>query len=326
VGVAKNAGKTTALGRWSDEIATRAVRAGLVSIGVDGESRDAVFGVDKPPVPVARGSWVVAGAEALRRSSARFELVEGLGCSTPLGAVYLARTIDDGEVVLGGIRHREDLLDARRAMRAAAKADAPLHILVDGAYGRSVAADGRVADEVVIATGAVVADTPDGVVDATERLVECISLDGPESRMREVAERAESEGRALFTTADRAVPMPESSALLGLPAARGDWPDGTTGVAIPGAVTDGVIEELIRRDEAGRTLVVMAPASIHTSAEAWRALRDTDWEVRALHPVTLVGIAANPVDPTGGNLARDDLLAALSARWPSVPIFDALRS
>jgi hypothetical protein len=152
------------------------------------------------------------------------------------------------------------------------------------------------------------------------------SLEGPESRMREVAERAESEGRALFTTADRAVPMPESSALLGLPAARGDWPDGTTGVAIPGAVTDGVIEELIRRDEAGRTLVVMAPASIHTSAEAWRALRDTDWEVRALHPVTLVGIAANPVDPTGGNLARDDLLAALSARWPSVPIFDALRS
>lgn len=326
VGVAKNSGKTTALGRWADELAGRAVRAGLVSIGVDGEPRDAIFGIDKPAVPVAEGSWVVAGSEALDRSSARFEYIEGLGFSTPLGAVYLARAIDDGDVVLGGLRHRRDLLEAREAIRAAADGDAPLRILIDGAYGRSVAADGRVADEVVVATGAAVAETPEEVVDATERLVDSVSLAGPAPSMEEVGKRAEAEGRALFATPEGAEPMPKSSALLGLPAARGDWPEETTGVAVPGAVTDGVIEELVRVDGAGRELVVMAPAAVQASAEAWRALRGTEWEVRALHPVALVGIAANPADPTGGSMSRTALTAALSDRWPSVPVFDARRS
>lgn len=324
VGVAKHSGKTTALGRFVEESAREGNPVGLLSIGVDGESRDAILGVDKPSVPIVEGSWVVAGDVALARSTARFEYQQGLGISTPLGRAYLARATDGGEVVLGGLRHRSDLLEARDTLREAG-GERGVRVFIDGAYGRRVAADGRVADGVVVSTGAVVAQTPDSIVEATERLVECLQIAECDGPIAEVAARAEAEDRALFATSGGPRPMPRKSALAGIPTSEDRWPQGTFGVAIPGALTDGVLEDLMQVDGDERSLAAMAPASIRASREVWRSFADSDWTLQVRYPVELLGIAANPVDPTGPGVERGRLRDALRQRWPSVPVFDARR-
>lgn len=325
VGVAKNSGKTTALTRFVEAASVRDSEVGLLSIGIDGETRDAVLGVEKPSIPIVEGTWVVAGADVLARSSARFEYVEGLGASTPLGRAYLARSVDAGEVVLGGLRHRQDLLAARDAIREAAGCGGSTRVLVDGAYGRRLAADGRVAETAVLSTGAVVGETPTRIVEATECLVDCLRLSEPVGRAAAAGRRAAHEQRALFATPDEVRRMSEASALRGLPASRDAWPEQTCAVAVPGAVTDGVLEELMRVDGTGRTLVAMAPASIRASSETWRAFRECDWDVSVRYPVELSAIAANPVDPAGGRVSRKALVEALSDRWPTISVFDARR-
>lgn len=321
VGVAKNAGKTTALNRMVEDLDRAGRRAGLVSIGVDGESTDAILGVDKPAIYLPEGHRLAAGADALSRCSARFEYLHSLDFSTAFGRAYVVRVTDPGEVVVGGLRHREDLRRARSAiLETGGGVD---RVLVDGAYGRTVAADGRIADGVVLATGAIVGETPAEIVERTAMYVEAISLEAPGAEGAELAREALVSGRLLFEGDGRREALTSKSVLRGLRRRRGAWPEAVERVAVPGALTDSIAEEFLHSGGRGRSLIVTAPASVQTSHRVWRSLVEGDWDLRALHPVDLLGIAANPFDPRGGDVDRDALLGVLRSAWPGVVVYDA---
>src|SRR5699024_10486695 len=120
----------------SGALKTRTV--GMVSVGIDGETKDVLLGSEKPAIWAGAGDWLVTARDALLKSSAQVEYVENLGFSTPLGEVFCARVVQPGEVVLGGLRHRADLLKSCQILES--------HgvdlVLIDGAYARTVAAGG----------------------------------------------------------------------------------------------------------------------------------------------------------------------------------------
>jgi hypothetical protein len=90
VGSAKNAGKTTFM-----NLAARSLRphgpVALLTIGVDGEGRDQIFGTAKPLVPVEAGDWIVTTQSALNASSGLFRVAQVYPVSTVLGRLVLAR-------------------------------------------------------------------------------------------------------------------------------------------------------------------------------------------------------------------------------------------
>ena len=76
VGSSKNAGKTTFLNVAACELRSRGPVA-LVSIGVDGEARDLVFGNAKPLVRVCCGDLIATTEGALKASAANPRLFAG---------------------------------------------------------------------------------------------------------------------------------------------------------------------------------------------------------------------------------------------------------
>ena len=325
VGVAKNCGKTTALNRLM-QLRRRlgAAPPALVSAGIDGEPKDLLLGTEKPPVFVAEDQWVATSEAAIRQSTARFEYVKSLGFTTPLGEVFVCRVLEAGEVILSGLRHRRELVDAVESLAQSG----PGPVWVDGAYGRVVGAHPDVAGQVVVATGAICGRDVSEVVDKTDDLVSRLgiaTIDDGDERGREAMDRALEEGCVVVVDGDEGVlSLQTASAVVGLEELAQRWSPTVEAVAIPGLVSDRVVEELLALGT-GRRLYVADPTAIHTEAALWHRLRKS-WDVRAARTTEVVGISYNPTAVTGFSLDPGRLKQALRERFPDRPVFDPLAS
>ena len=157
IGASKNAGKTTVLNALTQLAGNAGQVAGLCSIGLDGEAVDAWLDFPKPPVLVERGTLVVTAAPLVQALPGLLQWVADVpGVVSALGPAVVARARTQGGVELCGIPHRAALVAAQQALLLAGAN----RLLVDGAYHRQAAAHPAVADAVLVAVGAVLADTP----------------------------------------------------------------------------------------------------------------------------------------------------------------------
>lgn len=317
VGVAKNCGKTTTLNTLVAAAHKAGRRVGLVSVGVDGEPRDALLGTSKPAIRAHADQLIATTQQLLNGSGARVEYLETLGFTTPLGEAVLARVLDDGEVMLGGMRHRADIEAAVDVMRAQG-AD---QVFIDGAYGRVVAAQPGLSDGVVVATGAVVGQRIGIIVEKTNVLVDRLTMPRAEEPwQRQLLEQAIEEDRTLFGGPELAepIPLPAKSALVGLSKARRLWTAKVEAVAVPGLVSDRVAQELLWRKRSG-TLLLADGTSFQVDDKLARKLRKS-WDIRTLESCTLLAIAYNPTSLHGYVVSDEALGQALRSQFPNITV------
>ena len=148
IGASKNAGKTTALNALLAAVVARGERAGVCSIGVDGEASDVWLATAKPSVHLEKDALVVTARAAL---TDRHREVHPLGFSTGLGDTVLAQVRAPGPVLLAGLAHRGHVEQAMAALQAAGAQ----RVLVDGAYHRQAVADAPGVQALVLAVGAI---------------------------------------------------------------------------------------------------------------------------------------------------------------------------
>ncbi len=180
-GSEKNAGKTTLLNLLLAQ-ARRSGRAGYLSIGVDGESRDMVFGNPKPRIYSEPGDLVVTSQTALANSSSEYRVLEVFESRTVLGRTVLAEIIRGGFVELTRPGDNSAVADILPRLRDAGAG----MIFVDGASDRvtqAASAPGAGYVFVLRATGA-------GVERAAERARMLAEFDAvpetPEPRENEI--------------------------------------------------------------------------------------------------------------------------------------------
>ncbi len=159
IGAGKNAGKTTALLALCAAASVEAMAVGLVSVGLDGEARDAWSDASKPQVRLEKDGWMVTALPFATAAGRALQIVATLPIATALGPTVLARARAPLHVQLCGIGHRQDLLAAIAALAA----QVPL-VLVDGAYHRQMAAHPQVAQAIVVAVGAIAAPSDQDAV------------------------------------------------------------------------------------------------------------------------------------------------------------------
>ncbi len=319
VGVAKNCGKTTTLNHLL-ELRRRHKWAppSLVSAGVDGESDDVLLGTEKPPILVRPGQWVVTAEAALRTSTARFEFVDTLGFRTPLGEVFLCRTLEGGTVLLGGLCNRQELIRAVELLAAAG----PGAVWVDGAYGRVVGAHPDVAPSVVVATGAICGGDIAEVVEKTQDLVSRLGLaaiDDDDTMGRRAIECAVEEGCVALVDDGEVVALETASAVVGLEELAKRWGSTTKAVAIPGLVSDRVVEELLALGE--HRLYIREATAIHVDEQLWRRFSRA-WDVRVARAIEVAAISYNPTSVTDVGVDASLLETALCDRFDGIAVFD----
>ncbi len=131
MGSSKNAGKTTFL-NLAAKYLRRKGSVGLVSIGVDGEGRDLVFGNPKPLIPVEQGDVVVTTETALAASTGLFRVLDVFPVKTALGKLVLAQVLRNDFVELVGPETNSQLSHCIDRLRSAGVRS----VLVDGAVNR----------------------------------------------------------------------------------------------------------------------------------------------------------------------------------------------
>ncbi len=155
VGLAKNVGKTT----FVNFLIKSFLRSCVITIGHDGEERDVLYGIPKPPVLLPEGNFAIVPVSFIPKGS---EIVETF--DTPSGMVALIKAITNLEIQtvrIGGFD-----LTGRMAGYLLEFCD---RVIIDGAFGRTGIAS--YVDATIVVTGAVIDDPISKTVKSIKKLL-----------------------------------------------------------------------------------------------------------------------------------------------------------
>lgn len=308
VGLAKNTGKTEALGALLRECKTAGRRVGVTSVGRDGEEQDVIdFRISKPRIELSAGSLVATTDELLRASGLPHELLEQTGMRTPLGEVLIARLRGGGAIEVAGPSVSEQV----RAVSEVMLEQGAEQVLIDGAIDRRAASSPEVSDGLVMSTGAVLSENIAEVVAQTVDAVGLVRI-------------------ATTTDASDALELPPRFALTSEAEQIGklleEHPSARR-LSIAGALPDrflAALTQAARRRRREITVVVSDPTKVFlgTHGPAWYARQGV--HIQALRRIALRAITINPVAPRSHTFDSEQLRRLLEASIEDVAILDVL--
>lgn len=320
VGLAKNAGKTTALNYLIEEAMDCGMTLGITSTGRDGETLDMVTGTEKPRVYVDYGTIVTVPARLYDAAEAGLEIMRATEYSSPLGNILLCRTVDSGYVQIGGPLNT---CDHRRLCMEMLARGAEL-VLIDGAIDRrSIAAPG-ISDGTILSTGAVLSRNMKKAVEETYYAVSLYRLpELADRRFREAILNSGISGKILIIDKDYGVTSSELK--TGLNAGR--YLDALIGedtacVYLPGALTAGVLEDIHPKKLAAVPFVVGDPTRIFIELHTWKTLEKKGLRVLTLNSIEVAAVTVNPQAPGGHRFVREEFVNALREVITEIPVVD----
>jgi hypothetical protein len=208
-----------------------------------------------------------------------------------------------------------------RALKTGPRSNYDL-FLIDGAVDRRANASPRLADGVVVATGAALDGTPREVATRTaaavDRFVIPVFAGGP-SRF----------------PSDTAAWIRRDGALSELPGVS--WLSGDLGASagalctlrnddalfLPGALTDKLAAGFLALPAETRfSLVLSDPTKVFLSERNLARIEERGIPVRVRSPVTLLAVTVNPWNPNGEDQDPAELEAAVRQALPGVPVFN----
>ena len=108
-GNSKNAGKTTFLNYLLPNIRKVVDSLAYLTIGIDGEHEDMIYGTPKPTIYAEAGDYIVTCDSALAASDCNFEIIEVFPFSNKLGKLILVSALRPGSVELIGPENNSHL-------------------------------------------------------------------------------------------------------------------------------------------------------------------------------------------------------------------------
>jgi hypothetical protein len=325
VGLAKNTGKTVALGAILGELEARGATIGVTSLGRDGESSDVLDdAIAKPPIRLPAMALVATTDRLLERSDVRAEVPLRTEHRTPLGRVVVARLLERGTVEVAGPVAAQDVGEVVETMcRLGAE-----RVLVDGSIDRRAGASPQLADGVVLSTGAVLSADLDQLARRTKAAVDLLTLAAVEDA-RLHARAAALRTSALLLDDGEAVPLDSSivhdrvEGIVPLLRGRSD----VLAIVVRGALCDPLLEQ-IGRARRGAPLTVIADDATRVFLGRGTCARHRSRGVllAVLHAIPLLAVTTNPVAPLRHRFDAEELRARVASELPGVPVLDVVAS
>lgn len=327
MGMTKNTGKTVCLNHLLAQAEASDVAVGMTSIGRDGEERDQVFAIPKPPVLVWPGNLVATARDTLLRSKVRWKQIGGTGIDSPLGEILVVRVLDPGEMEIAGASRSHD----QHQVIALLKQCGAALVLLDGALGRSHHASPAIADGVVLATGAAIGGGIADVIRKTRDRLAILGIAEAPTALAELVQPVFSHGGVGVWNGDgeclfdgRIATLNAGPTLLELPFA-----DIAT-VAVSGAVGHALwqaIDTLLARHP-GLTLVVADGTKLFVDATEVSLFNKKGGRLLARRGIAIAGISLNPFSPhcslNRGSFDAEEFLAAARHAFPGQVVTDVL--
>ncbi|MCQ2555048.1 MAG: hypothetical protein MJ171_05295 [Clostridia bacterium] len=323
VGMAKNAGKTTALNYLIEEAMDDGMILGITSTGRDGETEDLVTGTEKPRVYLDNGTIVSVPSQLFDLADAGLEIVERLPYSTSIGELLLCRVQSAGYVQIAGPVAAQD---TKRMCRNMFSHGAEM-VVIDGAIDRKSVAAPDTSDAVILATGAVLSRSMNKVVEETAHIVNLYSLPELEEGTARTLLEANITGNVTDTVMliDKDNNLKKLNLTTGLGASsviNDEITEDTRYVYIPGAFTNSVFSDIQNKKFKHVRFILKDPTRIFVRPIDWNILRKKGFQVSVLKNIEIAAITVNPWAPLGYTFDSDALIQEMKKVIPDIPIVD----
>ncbi len=319
VGMAKNAGKTTALNYLIEEAMDEGLQLGITSTGRDGETTDLVTGTDKPRVYLYEDTIVSVPTQLYDLAEAGLEIVRKSDYRTSIGDLLLCRVADSGYVQIAG---PVATMDTKKMCAEMFDLGCEL-ILIDGAIDRKSIASPETSDAIILATGAVLSRNLKKVVEDTSHIVNLYNLPVlPEGPVRDLVMAHVKDEQIMLVKGDK---VEKLDLLTGLGASRfidEAIDEETQYVYIPGAFTASVIADIHPSRLKQVQFILKDPTKIFLDSVSWRQLVKKGFSVRVLDNITVAAVTVNPFAPSGYSFDHGVLLEAMQKALPDIPVID----
>ena len=318
VGMAKNAGKTTALNYILEEAMDEGMIIGVTSTGRDGEGTDVVTGTEKPRVFLDTDTIVSVPTQLYELADAGLEILEMTEYGSSLGQIMLCRVVSSGYVqVAGPVINAQHIEMCEKMIRYGAQL-----VLIDGAIDRkSIAAPGT-SDAIILSTGAVLSRKMSRVIEETVHTVNLYRLpcleDGQEKNLI-----TESEQEQILLIRDgEKITLDRSTGLGAGKYLDAEIDDKVTHVFVPGAFTHSVVADINPKKLKHVTFVLKDPTKIFIGATMWNQLRKKGLDVKVIENIQVAAITVNPTSPSGYSFGHEELVNAMQEAIPDIPVID----
>ena len=320
IGMAKNAGKTTALNFLIEEAMDEGLKIGVTSTGRDGEMEDLVTGTEKPRVYLDQDMLVSVPSQLYELADAGLEILRTTPYSTAIGELLICRVQDAGYVqVAGPVMSAEtkkltkDMLDLGCEM-----------ILIDGAIDRKSVANPDTSDAVILSTGAVLSRKMDKVIEETSHVVNLYNLpELEEGKARDAIKSRIQDDKILMVSEDGAVrALNLVTSLGGAKVIDKEIKEDTKYVFIPGAFTMSVVEHIAPSRLKGVEFILKDPTRIFINPMNWGIMRKRGLRVRVLKNIEIAAITVNPWAPSGYTFDNVMLVNEMQKAIPDIPVID----
>lgn len=319
VGMAKNAGKTTALNYLIEEAADEGLRLGITSTGRDGETVDVVTETEKPKVYLYEDTIVSVPTKLYTLADAGMEILEMSTYRTSLGELLLCRVCDSGYVQIAG---PVATADTKRMSHRMVAYGARL-ILIDGAIDRKSIASPDTSDAIILSTGAVLSRRIRTVVAETAHVVGLYTLpvleEGP---IRKVIEAGQDDHNIFLIRGGELHPLDLRTGLGAGRHINSALDEDTSHIYLKGAFTRSVIEDIDPAKFTRTEFILNDPTKIFIDAISWKRLKKKGLRVKVLKNIDVAAITVNPFSPEGYSFDSDALCEAMQEALPDIPVID----
>lgn len=324
VGMAKNAGKTSALNDILYNAFDSGIKLGITSIGRDGERMDIVTCTEKPMIYVERGTLVATAESLFHCSEVKLEILEMTDFTSSLGRIVIARAISSGNVEIGGPATNRDI----RAVAEKMLSFGAELVLVDGALDRVSSASPSITDATILSTGAVLSRDMNKVIEQSIHRVHMLQLETLEDEVVRLLAEGCLDARqiAVIDDAFNVLDIEVKTALgAGIKIAAA-LDAHSKYVVIPGSLVSKTIRDLIAASAYFRkvTLIVRDATKIFVDYRDWQQFKRAGLEVRVLEPIRVLAVTVNPYAPQGYYFDPKIFRHRLEADLHPLPVFDVM--
>lgn len=323
MGMTKNTGKTVALNHLLAHAQASHVAVGLSSIGRDGEERDQVYSIPKPPVLVTPGCLVATARDTLLRAKVRTRLLGNTGIDSPMGEIVLVKALDGGEMEVAGASRSHD---QHRVIALLRQCGAEI-VFLDGALGRSHHASPAIADGVVLATGAAIGGGVQDVLRKTRDRLAILGIPQADDALAtRVAPAFDCGGVGAWDVDGQRLWVEPIATLNAAPRLLQLMDSQVRTVAVSGAVARRLWLALtvLLQMHPGLTLVVADGTKLFIDAVDLTQFERQGGRVCALRAIRMAGITLNPFSPFGGSFDAHEFLAHAQHALPDYVVSDVL--
>lgn len=322
VGTCKNAGKTVTLNEIISQAHEKGIRLGLISTGRDGERKDVLTETEKPLIYVRRGTILTTVESAIKGEHAGLEIFRVTDYNTPMGRVVLGRAAEDGYAEISGPHSSFTIKEMCIEMQSMG---AEL-VLIDGSLDRRASAAPYVSDGTVLATGAALSRSINGVAEKTMHLINTYSVPLiEEEHIRDMAYSSIDMGKTALISIDGSIEYINTLTSLQSGDIISEYlKEDTAYIVLSGSATVDTVKDILLNRKSAVKIIVKDSTRIFIPAMDFFILQKMGLELRVVESINIIAVTVNPYSPEGYYFEPLEFFDTMRGAVPHIPVFDVV--